>query len=219
MSLPKSSKLAIGKPSIVLHSLIFVAIASLSLYPIISANFENGVVSSSDPQPRDYPRVKMEEFKSKYIVEISSEVKAKLGNVTVPDKISLPAWFNYDHYKAKFGKTYESEGENKVRHHIFVDNALQVLQQRAKYRAKKASYVTTVNHFADWTQEELKRMNGIRRSSKKGETEEALPTTDFTKPPDAYAKAVDNVHEILKSAEPDILSALIAELQNDKLDN
>lgn len=67
----------------------------------------------------------------------------------------LPSWFNYALYKRFYGKHYSGQRENEIRKRIYLRTALKVFQQRALYRAGRASSLWSVNELSDLVSEVL----------------------------------------------------------------
>lgn len=70
-------------------------------------------------------------------------------------------------YKEKFNKTYDNESSaqlvDSLRKSIFLQNK-QFIQD---FNSKSRSHKLGLNHFADWTEDELKKLNGHKASGRK----------------------------------------------------
>lgn len=67
----------------------------------------------------------------------------------------------FERFKGKHRKTYNTDHEHEHRHHIFMQNLRLI---HSKNRAN-LGYTLAVNHLTDRTEEELKALRGFKSSN------------------------------------------------------
>lgn len=64
-------------------------------------------------------------------------------------RVKLPTWFNYNLYKAFFGKTYTFGAEDDIHKRIYLKTALKVFEQRALFRSGRSNTLPSINELSD----------------------------------------------------------------------
>lgn len=61
----------------------------------------------------------------------------------------LPFWFDFELFKATFGKTYPDAGEEAARHRIYVSTCVRTLKERVMYRILASNENPSITREAD----------------------------------------------------------------------
>ena len=91
-----------------------------------------------------------------------TELKAALGHEAKSEVESVRDVFH--EWTLKHGKTYDSEEEKELRMRIFADNHAFVARHNAEYEKGEHTHFVGLNHLADLTKDEFKRMLGYDRT-------------------------------------------------------
>lgn len=88
-----------------------------------------------------------------------------LGTAAAHDRLTAPTYAGYDFeaYKAEFGKSY-GVAEEASRRSTFEANLRKVMAHNEEFAAGAHGWYMAMNHFADWTAEELARVRSTRYS-------------------------------------------------------
>lgn len=76
-----------------------------------------------------------------------------LGGKFAPEaarRVHLPFWFNFEHYKKIYKRSYSSEEAQREHHLAYLRTCLQVLRQRVLYRILAAEFDAVIDETADW---------------------------------------------------------------------
>ena len=87
-----------------------------------------------------------------------NQLKAALGEKATKEVGSLSDLFH--EWTQKHGKTYDSEEEKELRLKIFADNHEFVQKHNAEYENGEHTHFVGLNHLADLTKDEFKKMLG-----------------------------------------------------------
>jgi len=79
----------------------------------------------------------------------------------VGQKVESAFHEQFTQFKAQFNKVYASEQEELARFGIFMKTLEFIATHNAKHAAGEVSFDVGVNQFADWTNEEFQRFNGL----------------------------------------------------------
>lgn len=74
---------------------------------------------------------------------------------------ALASHDQWHQFKAQHGKVYENPLEEKMRHSIFLRNK-RAIERFNEAESGEAGYELGLNHLADWTEEEVKKMLGFK---------------------------------------------------------
>jgi C1A family cysteine protease len=85
-------------------------------------------------------------------------VAALLGSAAATQLVT-PQEYEFFNYMASYGKTYGTKAEYEFRFKVFAERLAQIEEHNSK---EGQTSTMGINKFSDWTQEEIKKMNGLK---------------------------------------------------------
>jgi C1A family cysteine protease len=99
-------------------------------------------------------------------------IAALLGSAAASQIVS-PQEYQFFNYMATYGKTYGTKAEYEFRFKVFADRLAQIEAHNSK---EGVTSTMGINKFSDWTQEEIKKMNGLLQADPADDNVVIFPT-------------------------------------------
>lgn len=116
------------------------------------------------------------------LIGVATKVESADDCPSDPDQLSFKA------FQIKFDRHYASTADWDFRWHIFEARVCEINAHNILYKQGKVSFTMGVNNFTDWTDEELKVLDGFRPN--RPSFRSAIDNTDVTYVPDPETRIV-----------------------------